>query len=61
LGINIIIFSRILISEDFGLIQGFAEFDTRQLLKREQNISRDNIDMAWTVKIMPGVEQEAIA
>ena len=71
--INIIIFVRILVPEDFGLVamgiivigfvQGFTEFGTQQLLIREQNISRDSIDTAWTVKIMsgPGVEQVAIA
>ena len=62
--INIIILARILVPEDFGLvamgaivigfINGFTEFGTQQLLIREQNISREHIDTAWTVKIIHG-------
>jgi len=62
--INIIILARILTPQDFGLvamgtiviglIRGFTELGVQQLLIREQNISPDHINTAWTVKIIQG-------
>ncbi|MEZ5525421.1 MAG: lipopolysaccharide biosynthesis protein [Pseudomonadales bacterium] len=62
--VNIIILARILTPQDFGLvamgtivvglIQAFTEFGTQQLLIREQNITTDHINTAWTVKILQG-------
>ena len=59
---NILILVRLLTPEDFGLvamgtiiiafIRSFLDFGSQQLLIREQNISNDFINTAWTVKII---------
>lgn len=62
--INTVIMARLLVPEDYGivamgmltvgLIQAFLEFSSTLALLRKQEVTRDEIDSAWTLRLIQG-------
>jgi len=63
--ISVVILARLLTPEDFGivamgalligLIDGFAELGTAMLLLRRSDITREDCDTAWTLRLIQGL------
>lgn len=62
--VNVIILARLLLPEDIGLVamatlvisfaSAFTEMGAQQLLIRQQQIGRGDIDAAWTIQLLQG-------
>ena len=63
--VNVLILARLLTPSDFGIVamativsgfaSSFAEFGAQQLLIRQRDVTRSDIDSAWTVHILQGL------
>lgn len=63
--VNVLILARLLTPKDFGVVamativsgfaNSFAEFGAQQLLIRQRDVTRADIDSAWTVHVFQGL------
>lgn len=63
--VNIVILARLLTPFDFGIVgmavlvssfaRNFTEMGAQQLLIRQQDITREDINAAWTIQVMQGL------